>query len=413
VAGLGAVLILRKIGPFAALGVALVVGGCTNWWMPVATPESWDIRRHTQDPGSLPYALVKVTSDVMKLLAANPPGIGGTFRDRRAAETIKFGIGDSVDVSIFEAAAGGLFIPAEASVRPSNFVTLPTQRVDSEGNISVPYAGAIRALDRTPAEVQKSIVDALSNRAIEPQVVVSLADQRTSLVSVLGEVNQAGRFPVNHEGERILDAIANARGPKQEGYNTWVLLERNGKRATVPFGALVYAPSNNIFVRGGDTIYLYGQAQTFLAFGAFGNPSATASSSQGQYDFEQWRLSLAEAIAKAGGLNDLLADPNSVFLYRGERREFARRLGVDVDKFEGPIVPVVYNINLRDPAGYFYARSFPMRDKDVLIAANAIAVEQGKIYQYIRLVTATINDPIVAATNALSLRNLIKFSLRI
>ena len=63
-----------------------------------------------------------------------------------------------------------------------------------------------------------------------------------------------------------------------------------------PFGALVYEPANNIYVHPNDTIYLYREPQTFLAFGAFGN--------QQQIPFGTWRISLAEAVAKAGGLNE-------------------------------------------------------------------------------------------------------------
>jgi polysaccharide export outer membrane protein len=48
-----------------------------------------------------------------------------------------------VSVTIFEAEAGGLFVPSEAGARPGNFVTLPEQIVDSNGNITVPYAGTI------------------------------------------------------------------------------------------------------------------------------------------------------------------------------------------------------------------------------------------------------------------------------
>ena len=95
----------------------------------------------------------------------------------------------------------------------------------------MPYAGAVRALDRTPAEVQQSIVAALKNRAIEPQVVVALANQNTSLVSVLGEVNTPARLPVSAAGEKILDTITRAGGPKGQGFDTWVMLEREGKRA--------------------------------------------------------------------------------------------------------------------------------------------------------------------------------------
>ena len=94
-----------------------------------------------------------------------------------------------ISVTIFEAAAGGLFIPAEAGVRPGNFVQLPNQNVDTSGNITVPYAGAIKAAGRTPSEIQNDIVKAIGNRAIEPQAIVALVTQNTSLISVLGEAS--------------------------------------------------------------------------------------------------------------------------------------------------------------------------------------------------------------------------------
>jgi polysaccharide export outer membrane protein len=188
------------------------------------------------------------------------------------------------------------------------------------------------------------------------------------------------------------------------------MLERNGKRVTVPFGALVNDPSNNIYARANDTIYLYSEPQTFVAFGAVNGAVAAGGlvGTQGQINFGAWRLSLAEAVAKAGGLNDSQADPASIFIYRGEPRNIANELGIDVSQFNGTIIPVVYNINLRDPAGYFLATTFAMRNKDVVFAANATAVEDAKVMNYIRLVTGTVNDPIVAATNAVLLRDLVR-----
>jgi hypothetical protein len=62
---------------------------------------------------------------------------------------------DVVSVTIFEAEAGGLFLPSEAD----NFITLPEQTVDSNGNIMVPYAGTIRAAGRTPSEVQQAVIE--------------------------------------------------------------------------------------------------------------------------------------------------------------------------------------------------------------------------------------------------------------
>jgi polysaccharide export outer membrane protein len=78
----------------------------------------------------------------------------------RPPPRITLGIGDVVSVTIFEAEPGGLFVRASPG-RPGNFVTLPDQVVDTNGNITVPYAGTIRALGRTPAEVQEAINEAL------------------------------------------------------------------------------------------------------------------------------------------------------------------------------------------------------------------------------------------------------------
>jgi polysaccharide export outer membrane protein len=392
------------------LGVSAVLGGGCSI-RPTSGPEIGEIHRsgNQEDPERLPYALVKMTPQVIDVLATYTPRIGNVFADRRPPREIKFGIGDVVSVTIFESAAGGLFIPAEASVRPGNFVSLPNQNVDTKGNISVPYGGAIRAAGRTPSEVQQAIVDALKNRAIEPQAVVALIDQRTSLISVLGDVNTPNRFPANAAGEHVLDAITRAGGPKSQGYDTWVMLERGGRRATAPFGALVYEPSNNIWVHPDDTIYLYREAQTFLAFGAMAptGGSFLQTGGQGHFEFGAWRVSLAEGVGKAGGLNEALAEPAAVFLYRGETRELAERLGVDCSRFPGPIIPVIYNVNLRNPEGYFLATKFQMRNKDVLYVSNATSVEISKALQYFRLTVATVNDPIVAAQNGFLLRNII------
>lgn len=397
---------------------AFVLGGCSL--MPASGPASTDVMSASTDavPGraaSLPYALVRLTPEVVENLSRYEPRFSNSFTDRRPPLAFHFGIGDVVSVTIFEAAAGGLFIPSEASVRPGNFVTLPNQAVDDKGNISVPYAGIIRAKGRTQVEVQQAIVDTLKNRAIEPQVVVSLVDQRTSLISVLGEVNKADRFPASMAGERILDALTRAGGPKSPGFDSFVTLEREGRRATVPFGALVYQPSNNIYAHAGDTIYVYTEPQTFLAFGATpiggsggSSGGATAGGAAGtQLRFDAWRISLAEAVAKGGGLNDALADPATVFLYRGEPREVAQRLGVDCSKFEGPIIPIIYNVNLRDPSGFFLATAFEIRNKDVLYISNATSVQVTKFLFYLRTIMATANDPISYATNFFALKNLI------
>src|SRR5207237_9064971 len=137
------------------------------------------------------------------------------------------GIGEVASVTIFEPAAGGLLIPLEAGVRPGNFVTIPDQLVDSNGNITVPVAGLIKTAGRTSVQVQEEIVNKIKNRAIEPQAVVTLAQQRTSLISVVGAVSSPLRFavPASGAGDRVLDAITRAGSIAGPGSDIWSRLE--------------------------------------------------------------------------------------------------------------------------------------------------------------------------------------------
>jgi len=409
--------VTRKLLKLTVTGLALLSAGCSI--VPATGPQGADVLNKSQggQPVAIPYALVKVTPEIVRNLGRYTPRLSTAFADRTPPKTFHFGIGDIASVTIFEAAAGGLFT-SDTGIRAGNFVTIPNQAVDENGNITVPYAGQVRAKGRTPTQIQADIASELKSRALEPQVVVSLAQQNTSLISVLGDVRTAGRFPASPSGERILDVIARAGGPTNQGYDVWVSLERQGHRASVPFGALLYEPANNIYVVPNDVIYLYNQPQSFLAFGGIGsnsnttaisvgNTAGSATGGQGFYRFDAWRLSLAEAIAKHGGLNDSLAEPSWVFLYRGETREVASQLGVDCSKFEGPIIPIIYNLDLRDPSAYFLTQNFEMRNKDVIYTSNAAAVETTKFLTFLRLIMATANDPIIYATNGLILRNTI------
>jgi polysaccharide export outer membrane protein len=372
--------------------------------MPTSGPLTADIQSGAPlDPNGLAYGLVNLTPQSVEILAQfEPKGLAGAFTDRRPPAELKFGVGDVLSVTIFEAAAGGLFIPAEAGVRPGNYVTLPDQAIDSFGNITVPYAGQIKAAGRTAVEVQNSIIAAIRNRAIEPQATVTMTHQNTSLVSVFGEVNTPSRFGASASGagDRILDDITRAGGIKDQGFATWVMLERAGKRAAVPFENLVADPSNNIYVQPGDRIYVYQEQQKFLALGATGQ--------SGEFNFDDWRINLAEGVSKAGGLLDTRADPGAIFLYRREPKDVAERLGVDVSKFDTPTVPVIFSVNFRDPTGFFLASKTMMRNGDVIYVSNARSVEVTKFLNYLQVILATTDAAANTTNDSVILRNNIK-----
>ena len=90
-----------------------------------------------------------------------------------------------------------------------------------------------------------------------------------------------------------------------------------------------------------------------------------------------------------------------MFLYRGETRETVEAMGYDTSQFKGPIIPVVYNLNLRDPSGYFLANSFEMRNKDVIYVSTSSAVEMVKFRNYMSTIYGTATDPMNAAITLL------------
>ncbi|WP_453973564.1 polysaccharide biosynthesis/export family protein [Bradyrhizobium elkanii] len=191
----------------------IALAGCST--MPTSGPASSYVRAGQTDPESVHYALVRLTADTERVLVRNSRRIDRVFTDRRGPPEIRFGIGDTVSVTLFESMAGGLFTPTEAGTRQGNYVTLPNQAVNYKGNITVPYGGSIRAAGRTPEEVQNAIVKSLQDRAIEPQAVVALVDQKATSISVLGEVGTPARLPASASGERLLDIITRAGRPQE------------------------------------------------------------------------------------------------------------------------------------------------------------------------------------------------------
>jgi polysaccharide biosynthesis/export protein len=256
------------------------------------------------------------------------------------------------------------------------------QMVDQNGFISVPYGGEIKVAGATLKDIERDIESRLSDRALEPKAIVAFTEQNATAVSVIGEVNAPKKVRLTMGGERMLDMIAQAGGPKNPGYETFVTLQRKGRKATVFFNTLVAHPKENIYAAPGDTIYVYREPRRFVAFGAVGVAVGVGASSaltglSSLVTFDQDRLTLAEGVGKAGGLLDTRADPAQVFLYRLEIRDSLEAMGVDLSRFPPgqKTIPTVYRANFRDPSSYFFAQQFPMRNKDVIYVANSESVQ--------------------------------------
>ncbi len=350
----------------------------------------------------LNYALIDLNRTVLPYVTDTGPGsLYTTFGTGRGpAPELLVGIGDTIQVTLFEAQAGGLFIPTDAGARPGNFVTLPPVTVDAKGYITVPYAGPIRVLNRSARQIERDIVEKLKSRAIEPQAIVAILNQTSTQVSVVGDIGSPGKFAINPAGDRVLDAISRAGGIRSPGYEEFVTLDRHGRQGKIYFLNLLSHPKENVYVDPGDILYVQQYQRAYMAFGATG--------ASGHFKFLQEELTLSDAVGKAGGLLDERAEPGQVFVYRLEDRQTLEKMGADVSSFEADrdTIPTIFRVNFRDPSGFFAARRFPMRDDDIIYVDNADQVE---ITKFLTLLTTATGATSAVAGDAANTMAAVRF----
>ena len=375
----------------AVVGVlaSVIVAGCSA--LPTAGPTASDVKGQEVKDNLTRFDLVDIDDNVVAALLALPAeSFHVRFKKYGRPPQPKIGIGDSVVVSIWEAAGGGLFgaSPTDHVSAGSRSVTIPEQMVARDGGISVPFADRVPAAGRLPVEVQKTIEQRLAEKAIEPQVIVTVTKSLSNSVTVAGEVVSGARVPLSLKGDHLLDLIAAAGGARAPVYETFVRLSRDGITATVPMEALVSDPAENIYAYPADVLTLVRLPQSFTVFGATGTNT--------QVNFTAERMTLVEALAKAGGLQDQRSDPAGVFLFRFEPPGIVNALGrPQLQTGPDGSSPVVYRLDLSDAKSYFLAQRFAMHDKDIIYVANADFNELQKFFTLLNTLTGPIITGIV------------------
>ncbi|MBB5421872.1 polysaccharide export outer membrane protein [Paraburkholderia sp. JPY158] len=285
----------------------------------------------------------------------------------------KLGSGDSIEVSVWEAPPATLFgapaLPGEAS-GGSKATVLPTQIIDTDGRISVPFIGQVQAAGKSPSELAREIAERLKGKANDPQIVVRLVRNATSYVTVVGDVTNSSRMELTAGGERLLDALASAGGTRQAVDKTLIQITRGHMVESLPLQTIIRDPRQNVPLRAGDVITALFEPLSFTVLGASGKND--------EINFEAQGITLSQALARAGGLNDNRSDPKGVFIFRMERKDAIDWPNKPVRVTADDLVPVIYRVSLKDPASFFVAQSFPINNRDLVYVSNAPAAELQK-----------------------------------
>lgn len=292
------------------------------------------------------------------------------------------GEGDVISVSIWEAPPAILFSSGESDPRKassgggSGGLSLPEQMVDPRGRVNIPFVGSLRVAGQTPAQIEADIVTKLSGIAHRPQVILRVVMNATDNVTVVGDIANSARIPLTPKGERLLDIIAAVGGVKQPVGKTMIQVSRGRTTAALPLEQIINDPSQNIRLQADDVVTALFQPFSFTSLGAIGVNA--------EIPFEATGITLAQALGRMGGLRDDRADVKGVFVFRLEDpAALDTNMAQLAPKTPDGKVAVIYRVDMKDPANFFVAQGFPIRNKDVVYVSNAPGTDLQKFINII------------------------------
>ena len=362
--------------PFVASLLLLSLAGCSSFG--ASGPSTRAVRSaSSRTVGNADIKILDVNDAVTRqvLTGYRSAGFAEALGDAPLPGTI-IGRGDVLDISIWEAPPAVLF-GTSATFAPSDSgsvlastagmgqkTTISELMVDSAGTIRIPFAGVIPALDRTPQQMEREIAARLAGKAHDPQVVVRLVRSADENVTVVGDVSTSTRVPLTPRGERLLEVLAAAGGVKQPIGKTTIQITREKHVVSLPLEIVIRDPAQNIRLQANDVVTALYQPYSFTSLGATG--------ANAEIPFESTGITLAQALGRIGGLKDERADVRGVFIFRLEDPAAVDpAVAVTARRTPDGRIPIIYRVDLSNPATFFVAQSFPIRNKDVVYVSNA------------------------------------------
>jgi polysaccharide export outer membrane protein len=328
-----------------------------------------------------PIQLVEI--DDVSVLPPPPAKVTLSLTNLTPPPTDMVGPGDVLDIAIYEAGVtlfggGATRTGADAGSFDSSAKVerLAGNRVDDAGDIQVPYAGRLHVAGTTIGQVEQQIRKALSGYSQNPQVLVSIRDNITNSVIVGGEVARPGRLVLPTNRETVADAVALAGGYRGDAKDLAVRLQRRDSTGEFRLSDALSGDEEALRVYPGDRLSVLRAPRSFSVMGAPGQVQL--------FPFGASNVSMAEAVAQAGGSHPQFGDPAAIFVFR-----------YVTDK-DGVARPVVYHMNMMKTGSYLLSQRFAMRDKDLVYIGNARANQPSKLIQII----SQLFSPIVTVVSA-------------
>lgn len=260
--------------------------------------------------------------------------------------------------------------------------------VGEDGNIFYPYAGIIKAAGKTVEEIREVLTQKLSVYIEQVQLDVRVTAYRSQRVYVVGEVKTPGIQLVKDIPLTVLEAINSAGGFDTEADSRNIILTRDGKTYNVNLLALYEGGDlrQNVTLQHGDVlnvpdrefnkIFIFGDSTSgTTGTGSGAIPGGSNSTRSKSLYMSKGRMTLAEALSDAGGLNQDFSDAARIFLFRG-----------------GLGKPKIFHLDAKSPDALLLADRFPLQPRDVIFVDRAEGIRWNQVIEQVQPTINLLNS---------------------
>jgi polysaccharide export outer membrane protein len=269
------------------------------------------------------------------------------------AKPYVIGNGDQLSILVWDhpelniAAAGAQALTNSGAQSPAAYV------VDQAGIVQFPYVGAIKLAGLTELQARTVLAEKLVKSIKKPDITLRVLSFRSKRIYIDGEVKNAGNQAIDDIPMTLLEAISRAGGFMPTSDQSDIVITRAGVQYPINLPHMVRRgiDPSRVVLSNGDMVRVRSRDENKVyVLGEVNLPKALP--------MNNGKLTLAEALGEAGGLNQLSSSARQVYVIRNA----------------SATVPLVYNLDARSPVALALADNFELNPHDVVfIDASGLA----------------------------------------
>jgi polysaccharide export outer membrane protein len=230
--------------------------------------------------------------------------------------------------------------------------------VDDEGQIHLPYIGAVKVAGLTERELHEALMQQYAKYLKKPELSARVYSYRSKRLYVDGEIRNPGVLPIIDIPMTLPEALSRSGGATTMGDVGSVSLSRGGKQYVINMPQMLahgVSPSR-IMLENGDMVRVPSREESkIFVLGEVTKPTTMLP--------RNGHITLNEALGDAGGVNASSADPRQIYVVRSANDRH----------------PVVYHLDAASPVALALAEGFELQAKDVVYVDATALVRWNRV----------------------------------